>query len=67
MDEVGGNINQKSVRNMRAQFQMCEIGTILQQKVSSKDNHYNGIGLTALTGKPVMCTMICVGKKRNVV
>ena len=65
IDDVGGNINQIGNENVGGQLQMCEVVTTLQQKVNSRDKHYTLLGITALTGEPVMCIVIFSGKRHN--
>ena len=66
IDEIGGNINQKGDRNMGGQLKSCEVGKTSQQKVSIDDKHFTVLGLTALSGVPVMCIVIFPGIRNNV-
>ena len=65
MDEVGGKTNQKGDGNAGVQFQPCERGMMSQEKINTNDKHYTLLGLTALTGKTVMCIMIFSGIHPN--
>ena len=61
-DEVGGNTSQLGDGNIGGKLMLCERGTVPQRKVSNKDKHFTLMGLTALTGKPVMCILVLTGK-----
>ena len=64
-DELGGNISQKGDGHVGGQLLLCEKGETPQIKVSTRDKHYTVLGLTSLTGHPVMCVIIFTGKKPN--
>ena len=64
-DETGGNTSQKGDGHMGGQLLMCEKGKTPQTKISTRDKHYAVMGLTSLTGHPVMCIVIFSGKKPN--
>ena len=38
-----------------------------QQNINTKDKHYTLLGLTALTGKPLMCVIIFAGTKEHAI
>ena len=65
MDGVGGNMNQKGDGNSGGQLQICERGMTPQEKINIKDKHYTLLGITALTGKSVMCIVIFSGIQTN--
>ena len=65
MDEVGGNIDQTGDGDVGAERYLCEKGRIPQEKVSKNNKHFTLLGLTLLTGAPLMCVMIFAGKRRN--
>ena len=67
VDEVGGNTNQKGDGNVGGELQLCESGKTPQQKINTKDKHYTLLGLTALTGEPVMCIVIFAGTKEHAI
>ena len=58
MDEVGGNNNQKRDRNVGGELQTYERGRIPRRKINTKDKHYTLLGLTLISGKPLMCITI---------
>ena len=62
-DEVGGNINMTGDGHQGGQLLLCPKGTIPQQKISTRDKHFTLMGLTLLSGDPVMCILIIAGKK----
>ena len=64
-DEVGGNINMTGDGHQGGQLLLCPKGTIPQQKISTRDKHFTLMGLTLLSGEPVMCILIIAGKKPN--
>ena len=47
------------------QLFVCEKGTIPQKKVSKRDKRFTLMGLTMLTGDPVMCVLVIQGKNEN--
>lgn len=64
-DELGGNTSQKGDGHVGGQLPLCETGKTPQIKISTRDTHYTTMGLTVLTGDPVMCVVIFTGKKTN--
>ena len=40
---------------------LTEKGSIAQRKISTKNKHYTVLGLTMLTGHPIMCVVIMAG------
>ena len=54
MDEVGGNTSQKGDGHLGGELMLCETGKSPQRKVNTKNKHYTVLGLTTLSGKPVM-------------
>ena len=65
MDEVGGNINQKGDGNKGGEKYITGKGMVPQLKSNAKDKHYTVLGLTALSGDPVMCVVIFAGTREN--
>ena len=67
MDEVGGNTNQKGDGQVGGELQMCELGKVPQRKINTKDKHYTVLGLTTISGKPVMCIIIFSGEQPSTI
>ena len=67
VDEVGGNTNQKGDGNVGGELQLCESEKTPQQQINIKYKHYILLGLTVLTGKPVMCVVIFSSTKEHVI
>jgi hypothetical protein len=65
-DEVGANTSQKGDGHVGGKKVVGERGCVSQQKVSKKEKKFTVIGLTALTGEPVMCIVIIQGKERKI-
>ena len=65
MDEVGGNISQKGDGNKGGERYITGKGMVPQLKSNSKDKHYTVLGLTAISGDPVMCVVIFTGTREN--
>lgn len=63
VDEVGGNILQKDDGKIGGERWLCELGTIPQRKISTKNEHYTVLGLTLLNRQPLMCVVIMAGKR----
>ena len=61
-DEVGGNLCMKGDGHAGGQLFLTAPGRVPQQKASSKNRRFTLIGLTALSGEPVMCVIILEGK-----
>ena len=62
-DEVGGNTSQKDDGKIGGERWLCELGTIPQRKISTKNKHYTVLGLTLLNGQPLMCVVIMAGER----
>ena len=62
-DEVGGNLCMKGDGHIGGELLLTENGMVPQRKASSKNRRFTLIGLTALTGEPVMAVIIVAGKK----
>ena len=62
-DEVGGNSSQKGDGHVGGTLHVYERIFTSQSKTSNKDKRFRLIGLTKLTGKPLMCCVIFKGKK----
>ena len=65
MNEVGRNTSQKGDGHLGGELMLCETGKYPQRKVSTKNKHYTVLGLTTLSGKPVMCCIIFAGLREN--
>ena len=65
LDEVGGNTSQKGDDEVGGELLICETGTTPQRKINTKSKHYTCLGLTSLSGEPVMCCIIFAGKKEQ--
>ena len=65
LDEARGNINMKGDRHIDGEMYLCEPGVIPQQKLSRADKHFTLLGLTLLSGEPLMCVVIFAGMRRN--
>jgi len=57
-DEIGGNTSQKGDGLVGGELMLTEPGQVAQRKISTKDNHYTLLGLTLLTGEPLMCVVV---------
>ena len=64
-DEVGGNISMKGDRQVGGELFVTEKGRVPERKVPTKSRKFTMIGLTALTGDPVMCVIIIEGTRPN--
>lgn len=64
-DEVGGNLPMKGDGHAGGQKFLTGTGTVPYRKCSSSDKRFTLIGLISLSGKPVMCVLIIMGKKKN--
>lgn len=62
-DEVGGNLCMKGDGHIGGQLLLTAPGKVPQRKASSKNKRFTLIGLTALTGEPVMAVIILQGKR----
>ena len=62
-DEVGGNTSQRGDGLVGGQLLLTEPGQVGQRKISTKNKHYTLLGLTLLTGRPLMCVVIMAGDK----
>ena len=65
MDEVGGNTNQKGYGNVGGQLQLCKREMTPQENINTKDKHYTLLGITTMTGEPVVCIVICSSIQPN--
>ena len=64
-DEVGGTISMKGDGHVGGQLFVCGRKEIPKKKISTRGKKFTMIGLTALTGEPVMCILIIEGKLPN--
>ena len=64
MDEVGSDTSQKGGGAVGGEKIVCGRGTSPKEKCSSKSKHWTLIGLTSLSGDPVMCICIFSGLNR---
>lgn len=60
-DETGGNLSMKGDGG-RKKF-LCARGDVPRTKASGCDRHFTTIGLTLLTGDPLMCIVVMKGKR----
>jgi len=60
-DEIGSNISQKGDGHVGGQMFIVERGVTPKKRCSVKDHHFTVMGLTSLTGEPVMCVVIIAG------
>ena len=64
-DEVGGSISMKGDGHVGGQLYVCGRKEYPKKKIPTKSKKFTMIGLTALTGEPVMCILIIEGKLPN--
>ena len=64
-DKTGRNTSQKGDGHKGGQLLMCEKGETTQTKISTRGKHYTVMGLTSLTGEPVMCVVLFSREKPN--
>ena len=57
-DEVGSSTSQKGDGHIGGENYVCGRGKVPQKKSSKKDKHFTLLGLTLLTGEPLMCVII---------
>jgi len=62
-DEVRGNTSQKDDGHIGGTSNLYERNHIVQSKMSNKDKRFTLMGLTTLTGKPLMCCAFFKGVK----
>jgi len=60
-DEVGGNTSQEGDGLVGGELMLTKPGQVAQRKISTKDKHYTLLGLTLLTGDPLICVVIMAG------
>lgn len=65
-DEVGSNISQTGDGNVGGSKVVCGSKCVPQKKASKKNKHFTVMGITALTGEPLMCVVIIEGVQRQV-
>ena len=65
VDQVGANLNKKDDGHVGGQKFICEVGSVPQLKVSTKDRHFTLLGFTNLKGEPVMCLLILAGVEQK--
>ena len=63
-DEVGGNISMKGGGHIGGELFLRRRGEPPEEDIN-KNRKFTMIGLTALTGVPVMCVIIIEGKRPN--
>ena len=61
VDDVGGNTSQKGDGLVGGELLLTEPGQVAQRTISTKNKHYTLLGLTLLTGQPLMCVLIMAG------
>ena len=64
-DEVGANTSQKGDGHVGGERYICGKGKVPQKKASKKDKHFTLLGLTLLTGDPLMCVIIFSGERNR--
>jgi hypothetical protein len=64
-DEVGGNTSEKDDGHVGGRLFLTGPGMVAAVLSSKKDRKFTVLGLTALTGEPVMCVIIIEGSKGN--
>ena len=62
-DEVGGNISMKGDGHVGGTKYLTGKGCVPQKRSSNAEKRFTLVGLTALTGDPVMCIIIIQGKE----
>jgi hypothetical protein len=65
MDEVGCNINMTKDGHVNGTKFVVDRNDEAKLKASKKERHFTCLGLTLLTGKPIMCVVIVDGKTDN--
>lgn len=61
-DEVGSDLSMKGDGRVGGQKFMCGRGNEPYNKSSNRSKHFTCLGLTLLTGEPLMCVVIFAGK-----
>ena len=64
-DKFGGLISMKGDGHVGGELMLVEKGQVPMKKISSNSKKFTLIGLTALTGEPVICILIIEGKRPN--
>ena len=64
-DEVGGNISMKGDGHAGGRLYLAAKGRVAYRKYCKADRKFTLIGLTSLTGQPVMCIVIIQGTMHN--
>ena len=64
-DEVGGNISMKGDGHAGGRLYLAAKGRVAYRKYCKADRKFTLIGLTSLTGQPVMCIVIIQGTIHN--
>jgi hypothetical protein len=65
LDEVGSNLSMIKDGHVGGKKYVCEKGDEPKTPSCKKDKHFTCLGLTALTGEPVMCVVIIDSLKEN--
>ena len=65
MDEVECNLSQENDHSKGGQKFVCEVNEQPYQSVATKSNHFTCLGPTLLNGQALMCVVISVGKKKD--
>ena len=50
---------------MGTEMYLCEVGSILEEKVIKNSTHLTLLGLTLFSGEPLMCVVIFEGAKSS--
>ena len=64
-DEVGGSISMKGDGHRGGMLYVCGKKQVPKKNISTKSKKFTMIGLTALTGDPVLCILIIEDKTPN--
>ena len=62
-ERVGGNTSQKRDGHIGGELLVCEKGATPQKTINVKDKRWTLLGLTSLSGDPIMCVIIFAGKR----
>jgi hypothetical protein len=65
LDEVGSSLSMVKDGHVGGRRYICEKGDEPKTHASKKDKHFTCLGLTALSGDPVMCIVIVDSVKEN--
>ena len=66
MDEVGGDLNMMNDGHFGGKKFLTRKGDVAKINSTKKSKRFNVLGVTNLSGAPIMCVVILEGKDRNV-